>query len=482
MLAHTFAKVCATRLSPVADRIAHPLQSAFLKGRKIHDGILALHEIVHEVASKGLKGVFLKLDFQKAYDRLDWSFLRLHRIADNLNCKLAAFPISYLVMPLAESRILVSGFDPLVGRVASRAEPWCGRFTSKGSKSSLISSNLASLPMYMMGMYLLPEGVHNAFDKELARFFCMPKDRGGLGIPASRRMNVALMLRWVWRIVQGDGGLWLQLIEAKYLRGRPLLACSLENGSQLWKSIQSIKHEIRLGLRVSVGNGFGTQFWLDPWLEGEPLRFRFPRLFAICSDPAVLVYASVLEDGWHVDFRRPLGSAEVQDWELLLAVVPLPVSALLRDRLPSGTEVLKRHGPGNDICPLCHVSETGSHILFSCVAAQALWCFVHEALGLDWEAYDLVDFLQVRATQVGRKRRLFWLVFAAMMWTLWTTHDKIVIEKVFQRRASDSFFKFLAFLQHWHPLVGPRYRDWLQRYLDVLMVTARWLSSTSLAT
>uniref|UniRef100_A0A8I6WIN8 Reverse transcriptase domain-containing protein n=1 Tax=Hordeum vulgare subsp. vulgare TaxID=112509 RepID=A0A8I6WIN8_HORVV len=77
VVARIFAKVCATRLSPVAERIAHPLQSAFLKGRRIHDGILALHEIVHEVASKALKGVFLKLDFQKAYDRLDWSFLRL---------------------------------------------------------------------------------------------------------------------------------------------------------------------------------------------------------------------------------------------------------------------------------------------------------------------------------------------------------------------------------------------------------------------
>ncbi|KAE8767428.1 hypothetical protein D1007_61195 [Hordeum vulgare] len=77
VLARIFAKVCATRLSPVAEWIAHHLQSAFLKGRRIHDGILALHEIVHEVASKGLKGVFLKLDFQKAYDRLDWSFLRL---------------------------------------------------------------------------------------------------------------------------------------------------------------------------------------------------------------------------------------------------------------------------------------------------------------------------------------------------------------------------------------------------------------------
>ncbi|KAE8817159.1 ABC transporter G family member 37 [Hordeum vulgare] len=144
-------------------------------------------------------------------------------------------------------------------------------------------------------------------------YIFLPKDRGGLGIPASRGMNVALMLRWVWRILQGDGGLWLQLIEAKYLRGRPLLACSLANGLQFWKSIQSIKHEIRLGLRISVGDGFGTQFWLDPWLEGELLRFRFPRLFAICVDRVVLVSAAALEGGWHVAFRRPLGPIEVLD-------------------------------------------------------------------------------------------------------------------------------------------------------------------------
>ena len=60
----------------MAGRIAHPLHSAFMKGRFIHDAILALHEIVHEVKCKNQRGVFLKLDFQKAYDRLDWEFLR----------------------------------------------------------------------------------------------------------------------------------------------------------------------------------------------------------------------------------------------------------------------------------------------------------------------------------------------------------------------------------------------------------------------
>ncbi|KAE8772165.1 ABC transporter G family member 37 [Hordeum vulgare] len=129
----------------------------------------------------------------------------------------------------------------------------------------------------------------------------------------------------------------------------------------------------------------------------------------------------------------------VLPWLSPLWKAPLPLKIkifvwqLLRDRLPSRTEVLKRHGLGNGICPMCQVPETGSHILFSCVAAQTLWCFVREALGPEWEASDLADFLQVRATQ------------------------------------------------HWHPLVRTRVRDRLQHYLDALMAAARRLSSTLLA-
>lgn len=70
------SKVCARRLAAIMERLTHPYQIAFLKGRYIHDGILALHEIIHEVKVRHQRGVFIKLDFQKAYDRLDWAFLR----------------------------------------------------------------------------------------------------------------------------------------------------------------------------------------------------------------------------------------------------------------------------------------------------------------------------------------------------------------------------------------------------------------------
>ena len=58
------------------------------------------------------------------------------------------------------------------------------------------------------------------------------------------------------------------------------------------------------------------------------------------------------------------------------------VGQLFQDRLPSGVEMLKRHMLGALMCPLFGVSESGTHILFSCPAARFLWRFVHEALDL----------------------------------------------------------------------------------------------------
>src|SRR3954464_5374922 len=117
------------------------------------------------------------------------------------------------------SRVLIRDLTPMVAKVRSKAEPWRARLTSKGSKMVLINSCMSSLTMYQMGLYLLPEGVHADFAKELSRFFwaagdghqkyhmgkwgyfCPPKPLGGLGILDSRRFNVALLLKWVWRIL-----------------------------------------------------------------------------------------------------------------------------------------------------------------------------------------------------------------------------------------------------------------------------------------
>jgi hypothetical protein len=70
------SKAFAIRLSLVAHRVISQSETAFIKGRFIQDGPLALHKIIHELKTKKLPAVLLKLDFEKAYDRVNWSFLR----------------------------------------------------------------------------------------------------------------------------------------------------------------------------------------------------------------------------------------------------------------------------------------------------------------------------------------------------------------------------------------------------------------------
>ena len=59
----------------VADRLVASNQTAFIKGRFILESVVAAYEIIHEVHKRKQEGVVLKLDYEKAYDRVSWSFL-----------------------------------------------------------------------------------------------------------------------------------------------------------------------------------------------------------------------------------------------------------------------------------------------------------------------------------------------------------------------------------------------------------------------
>jgi hypothetical protein len=48
-------------------KIRHPL----FGGRYILEGVVILHEVVHEIKSNKLEGVILKLDFEKTYDKVN---------------------------------------------------------------------------------------------------------------------------------------------------------------------------------------------------------------------------------------------------------------------------------------------------------------------------------------------------------------------------------------------------------------------------
>ena len=69
------ASVVAQRLKSILPNIISPEQTRFVEGRQILDGLVVAQEVIHTLKMKREKGMLIKLDLSKAYDRLNWRYL-----------------------------------------------------------------------------------------------------------------------------------------------------------------------------------------------------------------------------------------------------------------------------------------------------------------------------------------------------------------------------------------------------------------------
>ncbi|KAK9984458.1 hypothetical protein SO802_033983 [Lithocarpus litseifolius] len=79
VVARIISKVITNRLKMILPNIISDAQSAFISARLITDNTIVAFEVLHRMRNKrsGKKGqMAVKLDISKAYDRMEWSFLR----------------------------------------------------------------------------------------------------------------------------------------------------------------------------------------------------------------------------------------------------------------------------------------------------------------------------------------------------------------------------------------------------------------------
>ena len=76
MLVSKFSpKLATNRLEIVAQKVIHPPWTTFLLGRNIMEGLVVLHETLHELHRRKMSGVIFKIDFENAYDKVNWTSL-----------------------------------------------------------------------------------------------------------------------------------------------------------------------------------------------------------------------------------------------------------------------------------------------------------------------------------------------------------------------------------------------------------------------
>ena len=72
------SRILVQRLKPYMAEIINPYQARFVSGRRTNDNIILVQEVIRTLKyRRGRTGyVAIKLDLEKAYDRLEWSFIQ----------------------------------------------------------------------------------------------------------------------------------------------------------------------------------------------------------------------------------------------------------------------------------------------------------------------------------------------------------------------------------------------------------------------
>jgi hypothetical protein len=150
-----------------------------VKDRQILDGILIANEVVDEACKTKKELMLFKVDFEKAYDSVDWGYL------DAVMGKMAFPPLwrkwmrecvcttitsIYLGLPTSGDSRRLGFWEPVLTRKRNRLSGWKSRFLSFGGRLVLVKSVLTSLHVYALSFFKAPAGTLSFIESLLINF------------------------------------------------------------------------------------------------------------------------------------------------------------------------------------------------------------------------------------------------------------------------------------------------------------------------
>ena len=70
------AKCIAKRTEPFLPKLIHSDQTGFMKDRFIGQNVRLLNDLMEYTDMKKISGIFLFIDFEKAFDSIEWNFIK----------------------------------------------------------------------------------------------------------------------------------------------------------------------------------------------------------------------------------------------------------------------------------------------------------------------------------------------------------------------------------------------------------------------
>ena len=138
--------------------------------------------------------------------------------------------------------------------------------------------------------------------------------------------------------------------------------------------------------------------------------------------------------------------------------IPLKIKFFLwqmfHNKLQVARSLVKRGWKGNMGCCLCDCVETVNHLFFKCHLAKLVWGLLQNIFELDSCPRSLEDLSITWLQGKGPlPNRLIIFFFAGFAWALWTTRNKMAIEKSFVKTPTDVIYVAISLLQRWSVLL-----------------------------
>ena len=412
---------------------------------------------------------------------------------------IGALPIRYLGVPLADRRLRIRDWQPVMEKIETRLGGWRARFLSRGGRLVLLKAVLSAIPTYFMAIFRMPAGVRRRMESVMRGFFwrgsrqegsrgvalvawetvCRPVSQGGLGVPHFQHVNIALLTKWVARLMQPSGDMVVAILRDGYGASLDwqIWQTPRRGDSAFMSSLRPIFKTVQPFFRPKLGTGESFRFWADDWSGNGRLSQFFPRLFALALDPEgsvsqawqnawAPVLPSVLSEQRVLNFmrlqvllanQRPSAGPDAWIWcgqnfnvravylRLRERVVPedplflrlwrrawksrtplkirIFIWLLLRQRLMTRSFRQRMAPDSAGDCALCGANlENCEHLFVLCPISQAVW----RAVGVARPTLtSLEDFW--RSIGDGPYRRVAeWQLIFATLWSIWLHRNDVI--------------------------------------------------------
>lgn len=102
-----FAKILTTHLVPYLHDIIHIDKEGFMPTREVTDGCMRAIDVIHMARSRAILSCLLSTDAEKAFDRVDWTFIQQNLKAIGLGPMICSWVGGLYYLP--STRVLVKG-------------------------------------------------------------------------------------------------------------------------------------------------------------------------------------------------------------------------------------------------------------------------------------------------------------------------------------------------------------------------------------